>query len=106
MMVSKIVSQVESVFAQNKKNLDRVLGRGIISTSQPFRQLHQRAPSSLDRRSKTAKSNRTQGYVTHFRENHHGLLLGNWNFFTLTGKDLELVDEAKYHLDIVGVSST
>ena len=33
-------------------------------------------------------------------------MLGNWNVLTLTGKELELVEEArKYHLDIVGVSS-
>ena len=35
------------------------------------------------------------------------MLLGNWNILTLTGKVLELVEEAKrYHLDIIGVSST
>ena len=46
-------------------------------------------------------------YVTHFRKNYNRLLLGNWNVLTLTGKELELVDEArKYHLDVVGVSST
>ena len=34
------------------------------------------------------------------------MLLGNWNILTLTGKQLELVEEAKrYHLDIIGVSS-
>ena len=39
--------------------------------------------------------------------NHHQQLLGNWNILTLTGKELELVEEAKwYHLDIIGVSST
>ena len=33
--------------------------------------------------------------------------MGNWNILTLAGKELELVDKAKrYHLDIVGVSST
>ena len=32
---------------------------------------------------------------------------GNWNILTLTGKDLELVEEAKrYHLDIIGISWT
>ena len=31
----------------------------------------------------------------------------NWNILTLTGKEIELVEEAKrYHLDIIGVSST
>ena len=35
------------------------------------------------------------------------MLLGNWNILTLTGKVLESVEEAKrYHLDIIGVSST
>jgi len=39
--------------------------------------------------------------------NHHQLLFGNWNIFTLTGMELELEEEAKrYHLDIVGVSLT
>ena len=33
--------------------------------------------------------------------------MGNWNILTLTGKELELVEEAKrYHLDIIGVSPT
>ena len=33
--------------------------------------------------------------------------MGNWNILTLTGKELELGKEAKrYHLDIIGVSST
>ena len=37
----------------------------------------------------------------------HQLVLGNWNILTSTEKELELVDEAKrYHLDIVGVSSS
>ena len=35
------------------------------------------------------------------------LLLGYWNVLTLTGKELKVVREAKkYHLNIVGVSST
>ena len=62
---------------------------------------------NLERRSRTAQSNGTQGYVAHFRKNYHRLLLGDWNVLTLTGKELELVEEAKkYHLDIVGASST
>ena len=33
--------------------------------------------------------------------------MGNWNILTFTGKELELVEKAtRYHLDIVGVSST
>ena len=61
----------------------------------------------LEKWLRTAQSNHTQGYVAHFRKNHHRLQLGNWNVLTLTGKELELVEEAKkYHLDIVEVSST
>jgi len=49
---------------------------------------------------------RTRNKVAHSRVNHYQLLLGNWNILTLTGKELELVEEAKrYHLDIVGVTS-
>ena len=49
----------------------------------------------------------TQDNVAHSWVNHHQLLLGNWNILTLTGKELELVKEAKrYHLDIIKVSST
>ena len=54
-----------------------------------------------------AQSIRTRDNVAHSRVNHHQLLLGNWNILTLTGKELEVVEEAKrYHLDIIGVSST
>ena len=54
-----------------------------------------------------ARSIRTRDNVAHSRVNHHQLLLGNWNVLTLTGKELELVEEAKrYYLDIIGVSST
>ena len=52
-----------------------------------------------------AQSIRTRDNVAHSRVNHHQLLLGYWNILTLIGK--ELVEEAKrYHLDIIGVSST
>ena len=61
----------------------------------------------LKKRSRTAQSNRTRGYVAHFRKNHYKLLLGYWNVFTHTEKELKLVEEAKkYHFDIVGVSFT
>ena len=54
----------------------------------------------------SAQSIRTRDDVAHSRVNHHQLLLGNWNILTLTGKELELVEEEKrYHLDIIGVSS-
>ena len=61
----------------------------------------------LERRMEAAQSIRTRDSVAHSWVNHHQLLLGNWNILTLTGKELELVEEAKrYHLDIIGVSST
>ena len=55
----------------------------------------------------TAQSIRTQDNVAHSRVNHRQQLLGYWNILTHTGKELELVEEAKrYHLDIIRVSST
>ena len=61
----------------------------------------------LERRRGTAQSNHTQDKVAHSRHHHHRLRFGNWNIFTLTGKEMELVEEAKrYHLDVVGISST
>ena len=61
----------------------------------------------LERRSGTAQSTRTRGNVAHSRDNHHRLLFGNWNVLTLTGKELELVEEAKkYRFDIVGLTCT
>ena len=54
-----------------------------------------------------AQSIFTRDSVAHSRVNHHQLLLVNSNILTLTGKELELVEEAKrYHLDIIGISST
>ena len=92
----------------------RVLGRGARSKNK--RQFPPASPSgsstnvpatSLERRMEAAQSIRTRDNVAHSRVNHHQLLLGNWNILTLTGKELELVEEAKrYHLDIIGVSST
>ena len=113
-MVPKSISYAASVVAQNKKDRIRVLGRRTRSKSKRHSPPAILLCSStsvlttrLERRSRTAQSNRTQGYVAHFRKNHHRLLLGNRNVFTLTGKELELVEEANnYHLDIVGVSST
>ena len=53
----------------------------------------------LERRMEAAQSISTRDNVAHSRVNHHQLLLGNWNILTLTGKELELVEEAKrYHL--------
>ena len=52
-------------------------------------------------------------FVLEIMSHTHGLtitnllLLGIWNILTLTGKELELVEEAmRYQLDILGVSST
>ena len=42
-----------------------------------------------------AQSIRTPDNVAQSRVNHHQLLLCNWNILTLTGKELELVEEAK-----------
>ena len=103
------------VVAQNKKDCVRVLGRGTRWKSK--RQSPQASllgsstnvpATRLKKRSRTAQSNCIQGcYVAHFRKNHHRQLLDNWNVLTLSGKKLELVEEAKkYHLDIVGVFST
>ena len=115
-MMNRVISQrhAASVVAQNKKDRVRVLGRGARSKSK--RQSPPASPSGsstnvpatrLERRMEAAQSNRTQDNVAHSRSNHHQLLFGNWNILTLTGKELELVEEAKqYHLDIVGVSST
>ena len=92
----------------------RVLGRGARSKNK--RQSPPASPSGsstnvpatrLERRMEAAQSIRTRDNVAHSRVNHHQLLLGNWNILTLAGKELELVEEAKrYHLDIIGVSST
>ena len=92
----------------------RVLDRGARSKNK--RQSPPASPSGssinvpatrLERRMEAAQSNRSRDNVAHSRVNHHQLLLGNWNILTITGKGLELVEEAKrYHLDIIGVSST
>ena len=114
MMVPKITTHATLVVAQNKKDCVRVLRRETCSKSKRHSPPASLLDSStnlpatrLERWSRTAQSNRTQDYVVHFRKNYHTLLLGNWNVLTLTGKELELVEEAKkYHLDIVGDSST
>ena len=80
----------------------RVLGRGARSKNK--RHSPPASPSGcstnvpatrLERRMEAAQSIRTRDYVAHSRVNHHQLLLGNWNILTLTGKELELVEEAK-----------
>ena len=113
MMVPKIITLATSVIAPNKKDRVRVLGRGACSKSKRHSPPASLLSSStnvpatrLERWSRTVQNNRTQGYAAHFRRKHHRLLLGSWNVITLTGKESELVEEAKkYHLDIVGVSS-
>ena len=65
------------------------------------------APSRLERRMDAAQRSRTRDNIAHSQVNHHPLLMGKCNILTFTGKELELVEEAKrYHLDIMGVSST
>ena len=50
---------------------------------------------------KAAQIIRTRDNVAHSRVNHHQLLLCDWNILTLTGKEPELVEEAKrYHIKI------
>ena len=85
-MVPKIITHAASVDAQNKKDRVRVLGRGTRSKSKRHSQPSSLLGSStnvpatrLERRSRTAKSNRIQGYVVHFRKKRHILPLGNWN---------------------------
>jgi len=104
----------ESGVAQYKKL--RVRGLGRRSRSKSKRQSSPASPcgsstnvlaTRLERRMEAAKSNCTRDKVAHSRVNHHQLLFGNWNILTLTRKELELVEKAKrYHLDIVGGSST
>ena len=83
-MVPKIITHAASVVARNNKNSVQVLGRGACSKSKrhfpPVSVLGSSANvpvTRLKRRSKTAHSNRTQGYVANFWINDHKLLLGN-----------------------------
>ena len=86
----------------------RVLGRGARSKNK--RQSPPASPSGsstnvpatrLERRMEAAQSIRTRDNVAHSPVNHHQLLLGNWNILTLTGKELELVEEAKRIISIL-----
>ena len=45
-----------------------------------------------------AQSIRTRGNIAHSRANHHQLLFGNRNILTLTGKELELVEETERYI--------
>ena len=110
--VLKIETHAASVVVHTKKDCVQVLCRGTCSKSTQHSPPASLSGSSnnvstthLERRLKTAQSNCTQGYVAHFRKNHHRLLLGNWNVLTLTGKELKLVEEAKKYIHIIGVSS-
>ena len=92
----------------------RVLGRGARSKNK--RQSPPASPSGsftnvratrLEGRMEAVQSICTRDSVAHSRVNCHQLLLDDRNIFTLTGKELELVEEAKrHHLDVIGVSST
>ena len=93
-MVPKVIAHAASVIAQNKKNRVRLLDRGARSKSKrhslpaSFSVSSTNVPAThLERQSRTAQSNRTQGYAAHFRKNHHGLLHGNWNVLILTRKE-------------------
>ena len=115
MTVHPKVIHAASDVSQNKKVRVRVLGRGARSKNK-----RQSPPSSshlgsstnvpatrLERRRGTAQSNLTQDNVAHSRHHYHKFHLGNWNVYTLTGKEVELVKEAKqYRLYIVRISST
>ena len=95
-MVSKIISQDPSVVVQEKN--DRVQALGSMTRSKYKRHF---SPASildscinvpatrLERRWKTAQSNRIHGYLAHFGKNHHRPLLGNKNVRTLTEKKLD-----------------
>ena len=72
MMVPKIITHAASVVAQNKKDRVRILGRGTRSKSNQYSPPASLLDSStnvsatrLERRSRTAQSIRTQGYVAH-----------------------------------------
>ena len=91
-MVQKIITHVASIVAQSKRDRVRDLGRGARSKikrhSSPV-SLSSKSHASATRLkswSRTAPSNRTQGYDTHFWKNHHRLLFGNSNVLSLTGK--------------------
>ena len=111
---AQIITHAAPAVAQNKKDVARVLGKGALSISKRHSLPANLSISSiyvtttcLERQSRTAQSNCTQGYVVHFRKNHHRPLLGNCSVLTLTVKGLELIEEAKkYHLDIIGISPT
>ena len=110
----RVVPSDSQVVIQRNPYGVRVLGRGARSKNKQQSPPVSSSGSStnvpatrLERRMEAAQSIRTQDNVAHSRVNHHQFLLSNWNIFTLTGKELELVEEAKrYHLDIIGVSST
>ena len=102
MMVPNIITHAVSVVAQNKKVRVRALGRRARSKSKrdsPSASLSgssTNVPATLSqKRSRTAQSICTQGYVAHFRKNHHRLQLGNWNVLQeYHRKELEFVEKA------------
>ena len=112
--MQKLITHAASVIAQKKGDRIRVFVRGtLLKSKQHSPPVNLLASSTnkpttcLEMQLRTAQSNHTQGYVVHFRKNHHRLLLGNWNVLTFTEKELKLIEEAKkYHLDIVEVFST
>ena len=112
-MVPKIISHAASVVTQNKKDRVQVLCRGTRSK----RKRHS-PPASLLGSPTTYQLHVWRGGRRQCRVIVRKVMLHTFgetiadcclktNVLTLTGKELELVEEAKkYHLDIVGVSST
>ena len=115
MTVHRKVIHAASDVSQNKKARVRVFGRGARSkhkrqfppSSSHFGTSTNVLATRLERRRGTVQSIYTQDNVAHSRHHHHQLHFGDSNIFTLTGKEMKLVEEAKrYRLDIVEISST
>ena len=109
------VDHTASFVARVTKERVRVLGRGIRSKNKrhsPPQAVRRRKPTNalamrLGRQLEAAQSTCTREGTKRIRQSCQRLSVGNWNVRTLTGKEQELVEEAKrYHLDIVGISST
>ena len=96
--------------AQDKKVRVRALGRGARSKSKlhsPPQADHHRKPTNAVATRLGRQMGAAHRKSTRVSPKYRDLAIGNWNVSSLTGKEQELVWEAKqYHLDIVGVSST
>ena len=116
-MSSIIIDHTASSVARVNKGHVRVLGKGARSKNMlesphivvpRFRgSLTSTSATCLGKRLGAAQRVHTLGGPTRVRQRHQTMAIGNWNVFSITGKEQELVGEAKrYRLDIVGVSST